>query len=144
MRAKAIMIAVAMIWLGGCTEQATLVSSEGVLPEELLDGIAVNRIGRDRIGLGDNQDRAMAKAVAFAVERGVDRERITTITIDTTGGEVRRRLGTTPRRTPVRYTIWLRIEGCETRVVFNANATGRIAAPTDRSGCLSAAETPGQ
>ncbi len=72
------------------------------------------------------------------------RERITSITIDTSGGEVRRRLGTTPRRTPVRYTMWLRIEGCETRVIFTANATQQIAAPTDRSGCLSAAEAAAQ
>lgn len=86
----------------------------------------------------------MAKAVAFTMERDVARERITAITIDTTGGQVRRRLGTTPRRTPVRYTIWLRIEGCDTRLVFNADAAGRIAAPTDRSGCLSPAEAPAQ
>ena len=47
MRAMTIVIAATVLWLGGCAQDAALDAGEGVLPEELLDDIAVNRIGRD-------------------------------------------------------------------------------------------------
>ena len=142
-RARTLLIAAATFWLGGCAEDAALDSSDDVPTRELLQDIEINRIGRHRIQLRVYQDRAMAEAVAYAMDRGVARQRIERITVQTVGGAKSATRGGV-RRSPIRYDVWLRIDGCETRVVFNANATGRIAAPTDRSGCLSAAETPAQ
>ncbi len=142
LRAKTMLIAAMASWLAGCAEDATPSPDGGYAPGELLQGIEIDRSGRDRVGLREYQDRAMAGAVGFAMDRGVGQQRITRITVDTLGGEVRRSPGGSVRRAPVRFTVWLRIEGCESNVVFNASATGQIGAPRDSSGCLSAAEQP--
>ena len=144
LRANTMLIAVLAGWLVGCTNGATPSSGGRSAPAELLQGIEINRIGQDRVGLREFQDQAMARSVAFAMGRGVARQRITHITVDTTGGEARRSRSIAARRTPVRFTVWLRIEGCESNIVFNASATGQIGAPRDSSGCLSASEQPSQ
>ncbi len=140
--AKSLLIVAAAVWLGGCAQDATQVSSDGARSAELLQGIEIDRIGRNWVHLREFQDRAMAEAVTYAMERGVARERIERITVETTGGArrsgMRSRARGGVRRTPVRFTVWLRIADCETSILFRANATGRIAAPNDKSGCLSA------
>ena len=146
--AKPLLIVAAVIWLGGCTQDASQVPSDGARSAELLQGIEIDRIGRDRVHQREFQDRAMAEAVAYALERGVARERIERITVETTGGArrsgMRSRARGGVRRTPVRFTVWLRITDCETSILFRANANGRIATPNDRSGCLSADGEPVQ
>jgi hypothetical protein len=144
LQVKSKLIAAVTIWLAACAGDPTSSPGGRYAPGELLQGIEIDRIGQDRVGLREFQDRAMAKAVAFAINRGVARQRIIRITVDTLGGDVHRSLGVEVRRTPVSYTLWLRINGCESDVVFRASATGRIGAPRDRSGCLSAAEQPAQ
>ena len=140
--ANTLLIVAAAIWLAGCTQDATRARSA-----ELLQGIEIDRIGRNRVHLREFQDRAMAEAVAYATERGVARERIERITVETSGGG---RSGAPmgvrggARRSPVRFAVWLRIADCEANVLFRANATGRIARPRDKSGCLSADGEPVQ
>ena len=140
-RAKFLMIAATAIWLGGCAEDAALDPGEGVVPRELLQGIEINRIGRHRIQLREFQDRAMAGAVAYAMDRGVARQRIERITVQTLGGARTATRGGV-RRSAIRYAVWLRIEGCPKSVQFRAGATGRISTPSDKGGCLAADDQP--
>ena len=142
LRAKTMLIGALACWLSGCANGTTPSSLGSSAPGQLLQGIEIERIGRTQVGLREFQDQAMARAVAFAMERGVARQRINRITVETTGGEVRRSRRIGGRRAPVRFTVWLRIEGCESNVVFNAGSTGQIGAPGDTSGCLSSAEQP--
>ena len=145
-RAKPLLIATTAIWLGGCAADAARDPGQGAAPAELLQGIEIDRIGRNRVQLREFQDRAMAEAVAYVVDRGVGRERIELITVETVGGDrrsgMRSRARGGVRRTPVRFTVWLRIADCEASVLFRAGATGRIAEPKDKSGCLSADGEP--
>ena len=145
--AKTLLIVAAAIWLGGCAQDAALGSGQGVAPGELLQGIEIDRIGRNRVHLREFQNRAMAEAVAYAMERGIARERIERVTVETSGGG---RSGASmgvrggARRSPVRFAVWLRIADCEASVLFRANASGQIAKPRDRNGCLSADGEPVQ
>ena len=142
-RAKLLLIAATAIWLGGCAEDAALDPGDSVATRELLEGIEVNRIGRHRIQLREFQDRAMAEAVAYAMDRGVARQRIERITVQTLGGAKSATRGGV-HRAPIRYTVWLRIEGCPRSVQFRAAATGRISTPEDKGGCLSTDDQPAQ
>ena len=144
LRVRILMTAVVAIWLAGCAGDTTAEPGNQYARAELLEGIEIDRIGQYRVGLREFQDRALADAVAFVTGRGVARERITRIIIDTIGGDVtgNRRRGM--RRRPVRFTLWMRIEGCEANVVFRAGPTGRIGTSQDKSGCLSAAVQPAQ
>lgn len=141
--AKTLLIAATAIWLGGCVEHAVEEAGEGGDPAVLLQGIEIERTGRNRADLRAIQDRAMADAVAYVTERGVARERIELITIQTMGGVSRS--GSSQggvRLAPFRYTVWLQIAGCETNVKFRTGASGRIHVPRDRSDCLSYDEQP--
>ena len=145
-RPASLLIATAAIWLGGCAADEAGNPGQGTAPAELLQGIEIDRIGRNRVHLREFQDRAMAEAVAYVMDRGLARQRIERVTVETIGGArrsgMRSRARGGVRRTPVRFTVWLQVEGCEASVLFRANATGRIAEPKDRSGCLSANGEP--
>ena len=134
-RTQATLIAAMAVWLAACAHGETPRPSGEPAPLELLQGVEINRIGRDRLGLREFQDRAMARAVAYAMERGVPRQRVERITVETFGGQSRGG-SLTARRTPVRFTLWMRVQDCDSNVVFNAGPTGQISAPRDRSGCL--------
>ena len=142
-RARTHLIAATAIWLAGCADDAALDAREGTVPRELLQGIEINRIGRHRLQLREFQDRAMAEAVAYIMDRGVSRQRIERITVQTLGGARTATRGGV-RRAPIRYTVWLRIEGCRKSVQFSAAATGRIRTPSDTGGCLAAGDPPAQ
>ena len=144
LRARTLLIAALASWLAGCANGDTPRPSGEPAPLELLQGVEINRIGRDRLGLREFQDRAMARAVAYAMEHGVARQRINHFTVETIGGQSGSSGSVGGRRTPVRFTLWMRIEGCESNVVFNASATGQIASPRDRSGCLATDGQPVQ
>lgn len=137
------LIAATAIWLGGCAEHAVQEAGEGGDPAVLLQGIEIQRTGRNRADLRAAQDLAMADAVAYVTDRGVARERIELITIQTMGGVSRS--GSSQggvRLAPFRYTVWLQIEGCETNVKFRTGASGRIHVPRDRSDCLAGDDKP--
>ncbi len=136
-----LIIAATAIWLGGCAEDAALDTGKDAVPRELLQGIEINRIGRHRIQLREFQDRAMAEAVAYAMDRGVARQRIGRITVQSLGGARTATRGGV-RRSAIRYTVWLRIEDCPKSVQFRAGATGRISTPSDKGGCLDAGDPP--
>ena len=76
--AKSLLIAATAIWLGGCVEHAVQEAGESGAPAELLQGIEIQRTGRNRADLREAQDRAMADAVAYVTDRGVARERTLT------------------------------------------------------------------
>ena len=139
------LIAATAIWLGGCVEHAVQEAGEGGDPAVLLQGIEIQRTGRNRADLRAAQDLAMADAVAYVTDRGVARERIELITVQTTGGVSRS--GSSQggvRLAPFRYTVWLQIAGCENNVKFRTGASGRIHVPRDRSDCLSDDEQPAE
>ncbi len=142
--AKALLIAATAISLAGCAEHAVEEAGEGgASPELLLQGIEIQRTGRNRPELREAQDQAMADAVAYVMDRGVARERIELITIQTMGGPTRSAGGRGGvRRSPYRYTLWLQVEGCETNVRFRTGASARIHVPRDRSDCLAEDEEP--
>lgn len=131
----------AVALLSGCAGSTTTsVGGSGVTystPSQQgdnLQGVEIRRIGNDQPRFREFQDRAVADALAVVDRSGIDRERIKNITVDTRGGEVSG--GLRPIRTAPRYTVWLNIEGCERGVSFNASSTGRVASPSDPSGCL--------
>ncbi len=142
-----LVIATTAIWLGGCAETAARNEDQDMAPTELLQGIEIDLIGRNRVHLREFQVRAMAEAVAYAMARGVARERIERITLETVGGA---RSGASSgrrgggRRPATRFTVWLRIADCESSVLFRASATGRIVTPKDKSDCLSLYDGPVQ
>ncbi len=141
--ANFLLIAATAVWLGGCAEHAVEEAGEGGASAELLQGIEIQRTGRNRPELREAQDQAMADAVAYVIDRGVARERIELITIQTMGGPTRSPGGRGGvRRSPYRYTLWLQVEGCETNVRFRTGASARIHVPRDRSDCLTEEEKP--
>ena len=101
-----------------------------------LEGIEIRRIGNDQVYNREYQNRAIYNSLAYTEKSGIARERIKSITVDTTGGE--QSGGLLLMRTAPRYRVWINIEGCDASVSFYANSTGQVASPSDKSGCLSA------
>ena len=85
----------------------------------------------------------MAEAVAYAMDRGLARQRIKRITVQSLGGARTATRGGV-RRSPIRYDVWLRIEGCQRSVRFRAGPTGRITTREDKGSCLATDDQPAQ
>ncbi len=98
-----------------------------------LSGIEIRRIGNDAIRFREFQDRTMFNALGFLEAHGIERERLKRITIETQGGGSSGfgSFGSMPS-----YGVWISIEGCESDIFFRGSASGAIARPRDRAGCL--------
>ena len=111
---------------------------ESALHEDVLDRL-IKELGSR---WSQHHNWVMGRLMA---DRGVARERIELITIQTMGGVSRS--GSSQggvRLAPFRYTVWLQISGCEANVKFRTGASGRIHVPRDRSDCLPVDEEPAE
>jgi hypothetical protein len=135
-----ILIAVSIFTAAGCAGESTVgvghsgvgYSKSSAEPVD-LSGIEVRRIGNDQVRLREFQDRAIANSIAHLQSQGIERERIKSVTVDTIGGESS---GSLTIGTSARYMVWVKVDGCEKDVMYNAGPTGQVSTPRDSGACL--------
>lgn len=98
-----------------------------------LSGIEIRRIGNDAIRFREFQDRAIINSLGFLEASGVKRERIEGITVETQGGDSS---GFGTFRSMPSYGVWISVKDCDSSIFFRGSASGAIARPRDRAGCL--------
>lgn len=136
-----IVIAASIMAAAGCSGQSATVGvghsgvgySKSTSGPVDLSGIEVRRIGNDQVRLREFQDRAIANSIAHLESQGIERERIKSVTVDTIGGESS---GSLSIGTSARYMVWVKVDGCEKDVMYNAGPTGQVSTPRDSGACL--------
>ena len=139
---SALLLSASITIAAGCTDTNSTVgvghsgvgyTKSSAAPVDLGD-IEIRRIGNDRVGLREYQDRAIVNSISHLEANGIERGRIESVTVDTIGGETGG--GLLSLSTSARYMVWINIEGFESNVRVNAGPTGQVRAPRDTSACL--------
>lgn len=102
-----------------------------------FEGLSIRRIGNDRPGNREFQNRAISKALSDLAAKGVSRDDIENITVSTSGGALSGGSTFLSIGRSFTYDLWFTIKGCDSSVVYRAGPTGAITTMADKSNCLS-------
>ena len=102
-----------------------------------FEGLSIRRIGNDRPGNREFQNRAISKALSDLAAKGVSRDAIENITVSTSGGALSGGSSFLSIGRSFTYDLWFTIKGCDSSVVYRAGPTGAITTTADKSSCLS-------
>ena len=134
-RLKLMVLALASLGLVACAGDDVSRGTTSAYAAE-FQGLDIRRIGNDRVGNREFQNRAILNGLQDLEAHGIGRDRIEGITVSTSGGELSRSsIFPTIGRT-FTYDVWYKIKGCESSVLYRAGPTGGITTSNDTSGCL--------
>jgi hypothetical protein len=102
-----------------------------------FEGLSIRRIGDDRPGNREFQNRAISKALSDLAAKGISRDAIENITVSTSGGALSGGSSFLSIGRSFTYDLWFTIKGCDSSVVYRAGPTGAITTTADKSNCLS-------
>lgn len=121
------------------TLMATGCAGEGYGPrgqlEQEFPNLAIERIGDFSVAYKDYQDLAVLNAADYAVAAGVPRTALREAAVTAVGGFGIAQLGG-PLGYPSYYEVWLKVEGCGSRLHVMTSFTGRVISAEDPGGCL--------
>jgi hypothetical protein len=102
-----------------------------------FEGLSIRRIGDDRPGNREFQNRAISRALSDLAAKGVSHDDIENITVSTSGGSLSGGSSFLSLGRSYTYDLWFTIKGCDSSVVYRAGPTGAITTMADKSNCLS-------
>ena len=101
-----------------------------------FEGLSIRRIGNDRPGNREFQNRAISNGLRDLAAHGIPRSSIENITVSTMGGQQSGGTFLPSIGRTFNYDVWFNIAGCESGVVYRAGPTGGITTKVDKSSCL--------